>query len=136
MASDGVPVNSPVTRLVHGSQASASIPVPPATGKTLPNTGGVLPATALAAPPPVKAADPAAAAKSEADLRALIARLNKALNDSGQPNQFRVDPTSGNKVIQEINPATGAVVGEYSTAEFPALARGLGVSGLVFDGHA
>jgi uncharacterized FlaG/YvyC family protein len=122
MASDGVPVNSPVTRLVQGSHAAVPVAVHKGTGNPLPTSGQVLPAKA--------------AAQKEADLQALIAHLNKNFNDSGKPIQFRIDPASGNKVIQEINPATGEVVGEYSAAEFPALARGLGVSGLVVDSRA
>jgi len=63
----------------------------------------------------------------------LVEQLNKFLNDSGRPDQFRLDPASGGKLIQQINPATGAVVGEFSATEFPALARGVGVSGLLVD---
>ena len=138
MASDGVPVNPPVTRLVHGSQASISGTVQKRTGNPLPGSGQVLPAPAAAHPqvdPAIKN-DAALRVKQNADLQALIAHLNKHFNDSGQPIQFRVDPNSDSKVIQEINPATGEVVGEYLAAEFPALARGLGVSGLVVDSHA
>jgi hypothetical protein len=138
MASDGVPVNSPVTRLVQGSQASISGTVQKRTGKPLPGSGQVLPAPAAGHPrvDPATKHYAALGAKHDADLQALIAHLNKHFNDSGQPIQFRVDPNSGSKLIQEINPATGEVVGEYLAAEFPALARGLGVSGLVVDSHA
>lgn len=144
MASNGVPVSPPVTRIVQGNHASTTTPVQKATGKVLPPGGHVLPAQVSAVPasvrPPVsvtqKPATPAASAKSDADLSALIAHLNKALNDSGKPNQFRVDSSSGGKLIQEVNPANGEVIGEYSVAEFPALAQGLGVSGLVIDSHA
>jgi hypothetical protein len=122
MASDGVPVNPPVSSLVQGSQAVASITVPEATGKILPKPGKPLPSKA--APPP------------ELDLQALLARLNKNLNDSGKPIQFRLASSSGSKVIQQINPSSGEVVGEYSVSEFPALAQGLGVPGLVIDSHA
>ena len=59
----------------------------------------------------------------------LVAQLNKHLNDSGRPDQYRVDPSSDNKVIQQINPASGAVIGEFLVSEFPALARSVGVSG-------
>ena len=52
-----------------------------------------------------------------------MALLNKYLNDSGRPAQFRVDPNSDSKLIQEINPATGEVIGEYPAISFPALAR-------------
>jgi hypothetical protein len=65
-----------------------------------------------------------------------VAQLNKYLNDSGRPNQYRVATSSGSQVIQEINPANGAVVGEFSAAEFPALAKGLGVPGILIDSHA
>ncbi|MEA3106614.1 MAG: FlaG protein [Gammaproteobacteria bacterium] len=138
MGSDGVPVNPPVTRLVQGSQASIPVTNSRASGKSLPANGQVLPAKAAApaAAAAAKAADPAVPDTSAADLQALLARLNKHFNDSGRPIQFRVDSTSGSRVIQEINPATGKVVGEYSAAEFPALARGLGVSGLVVDSRA
>jgi hypothetical protein len=61
--------------------------------------------------------------------------LNSHLNDSGRPDQFRVDPTGG-KLIQQINPANGAVVGEFSAEEFPALARSIGASGLIIDSLA
>ena len=139
MASDGVPVNPPVTRLVQGSQASISGTVQTRTGNPLPSDGNAVPAKAAGHPPvdpATKTRDAALSVKSDADLKALIAHLNKHFNDSGQPIQFRVDPNSGNKLIQEINPATGDVVGDYSAAEFPALARGLGVSGLMVDKHA
>jgi len=66
----------------------------------------------------------------------LVAQLNKYLNDSGRPNQFRVDPASSGKTIQEINPASGEVIGEYSVAQFPELARSLGVSGVLVDSRA
>jgi hypothetical protein len=48
-----------------------------------------------------------------------------------------VDPSSGNKVIQQINPATGDVIGQFLISEFPALARSVGVSGgVLIDSHA
>jgi hypothetical protein len=66
---------------------------------------------------------------------ALVAFLNKYLNESGRPDQFRADPTSDAK-FQEVNPATGAVIAEYSVAEFPALARSVGVTRGLVDGRA
>ncbi|MDE2348353.1 MAG: hypothetical protein KGL92_07615 [Gammaproteobacteria bacterium] len=66
----------------------------------------------------------------------MVDQLNKYLNDSGRPNQYRVDTAGGARVIQEINPANGRVIGQFSADEFPALARGLGVSGLLFNGLA
>ena len=70
------------------------------------------------------------------DPRSLVQNLNKFLNDSGRPDQFRLDPASGGKLIQQINPATGAVIGEFSATEFPALARSVGVAGLLVDSLA
>jgi hypothetical protein len=76
----------------------------------------------------------AAAASATAEPQALVAQLNKLLNDSGLPDQFRLDPAG--KLIQQINPATGAVVGELPASEFPALARTVGASGLLLDSLA
>ncbi len=72
---------------------------------------------------------------SQPDLAALTAQLNKHLNDSGRPDQYRVDPQSG-AMIQEINPSTGAVIGQFAASEFPALARSVGASGLLIDNLA
>jgi hypothetical protein len=71
-------------------------------------------------------------AASSSDPQTLVNQINKHLNDSGQADQFRLDPTSG-KYIQQVNPANGAVVAQYSVSEFPALARSIGVSGLLID---
>ena len=127
MASDGIPVNIPATRPVHGSQAPKSTTVHESSGKSLPANGH---ATAAAA------AAPAVHAKSAPDLPALVAQLNKYFRESGRPNQFRLDSSSGAKQIQEINPDTGEVVGQYSAAEFPLLFRSLGVPGVLIDSHA
>jgi hypothetical protein len=81
-------------------------------------------------------ADAARSSADPNDPSSLVAFLNKFLNDSGRPDQFRVDAASGGKFIQEINPASGAIVAEYAISEFPALARGLGASGLLVDGVA
>lgn len=53
------------------------------------------------------------------------------LNDSGRPDQFRLD--SSGTLIQQVNPATGAVIGEFAVSEFPALARSVGAAGLLVD---
>jgi uncharacterized FlaG/YvyC family protein len=127
MASDGIPVNVPVTHLVHGSQAPKWTTVHESSGKSLPANGH---ATAAAA------AAPAVHPKSAPDLNALLAQLNKYFRESGRPNQFRLDASSGGKQIQEINPDTGEVVGQYSAAEFPLLFRSLGVPGVLVDSHA
>jgi hypothetical protein len=127
MASDGVAAKIPVTSLVQGSQAPIAARVQEASGKVLPPSGN-----SLAAQP----ADAKAPSTGTTDAQTLVAQLNKALNDSGRPDQYRVDPSSNDKMIQQINPANGAVVGEFLATEFPALARSVGVSGALFDSHA
>jgi len=133
MASSGDPVLIPATSLVHGGQAQTTVIVQPSSvqqssvrqssGKSLPQSGNT----------PVEAAKNGAA---HPDLQAQVALLNKYLNDSGRPDEYRVAPASDSKLIQQINPATGAVVGEFSASEFPALARSVGVSGALIDSHA
>jgi uncharacterized FlaG/YvyC family protein len=123
--------------------------VHPAGGNTLPASGKAATgkaATATAEKPPVPAAPaadkppaPAKAATAPAprsNVEAQVALLNKFLNDSGRPAQFRVDPASDAKLIQEINPATGEVIGEYPAISFPALARSVGISGALIDERA
>jgi hypothetical protein len=136
MASDGQPVKIPAVSLVHGSQAP-TVRVP--SGKVVPQSGN--PAATAAAVKQSAAAKTAAQPKPPAPVRSSgapeqVAVVNKYLNDSGRPAQFRVDPTSGNKVIQEINPANGKVIAEYSATEFAALARSVGISGAIVDDHA
>lgn len=129
MASSGDPVQIPATSLVHGSQAQTGIiqqsNVQGSSGKSLPQSGNT-------------AAEAAnhGAATAPSKLQAQIALLNKYLNDSGRPDEYRVDPASDAKLIQQINPASGAVIGEFSASEFPALARSVGVSGALIDSHA
>jgi hypothetical protein len=122
MASDGQPGKIPVISLVHGSQAPRAVSVQPS-GNSLPQSGK-----------PAAAARPAVPARP--DLRAQVALLNKNLNDSGKPIQFRVAPSSNDKLIQEINPANGAVVAEFAASEFAELARSLGISGVLVDSLA
>jgi uncharacterized FlaG/YvyC family protein len=126
MASDANPVQIPVTSLVHGSQAPTTIPPP--SGKVLPPAGNTAPGAAGSAK--------SSTANRSADAQAQVAFLNKYLNDSGRPNQFRVDPNSDSMLIQEVNPATGAVIAEYPSVSFPALAKSLGISSAVIDDHA
>ena len=127
MASDANPVQIPVTSLVHGSQAptttspSSGKGLPPADGKTAPSVAG---------------SAKSSAANRSTDVQAQVAFLNKYLNDSGRPNQFRVDPNSDSMLIQEVNPATGAVIAEYPSVSFPALAKSLGIASAVIDDHA
>jgi uncharacterized FlaG/YvyC family protein len=116
MASDGHTVKIPAVTLVHATAAPAAVVVQHS-GKTLPQPGK---------PPATRAPD----------LPAQVALLNKYLNDSGKPDQFRVDPSSNGQVIQQVNPASGEVVGEFPASEFPALARSVGISGVIVDKHA
>ena len=125
MASDGNPVVIPATSLVHGSQAPTTVIVKQPSGNSLPPSG-----KAAAVP----AADRAAAATT--DIQTQVNLLNKYLNDSGRPDQFRGDPSSDGKLIQQVNPASGEVLGEFSADEFPALARSVGLSGAIVDDHA
>jgi len=94
---------------------------------------------------PISASSPAsstgfekkpAAPPAATNLRSQVQLLNKYLNDSGKPDQFRVDPTSDGKSIQQVNPANGEVIAEFPASEFAALARSLGISGAVVDEHA
>jgi uncharacterized FlaG/YvyC family protein len=118
MASDGQPVKIPAVSLVQGSLA-------PRVG--IQRSGNVLPQSGKATTAP---------ALSGSQIQAQVALLNKYLNDSGRPDQFRVDPASNGKLIQQINPATGAVVGELPADEFQELARSVGISGVIVDKHA
>jgi hypothetical protein len=115
MASDGQPVKIPAISPVHGSQAP-TVAVP-RSGKVLPPAGKP------------------AAAPARRSLPAQVALLNKHLNDSGKPDQFRVDPDSDGKFIQQVNPANGEVIAEFPASEFAALARSVGISGVVVDQH-
>jgi uncharacterized FlaG/YvyC family protein len=134
MASDGVPVIPPVSRLVHGSRALTSATGQDQSGNTLPPGGN---STAAAAQIRAQSAQAAAArANADAVLQAQVARLNKFLYDSGLPLQFRLNSSSGRTLIQEINPGSGAVIGELPAAEFPSLAQGLGFPGLLIDHRA
>ena len=127
MVSDGNSGPIPAASSVQGTQAPITVPpasstVPSPSGKSLPPTGRNVPQAAAAG----------GAASARTDSQALVDLLNKNLNDSGQPDQFRVDPAS-NELIQQINPANGAVVGQFSIDEFPALARSVGASGGIVD---
>jgi hypothetical protein len=114
MASDGQPVKIPAVSLVRGSQAPPTVAVQ--------HSGNVLPRSG-------RPAAPAAAPK----LQAQVQLLNKYLNDSGKPDQFRVAPDSDDRFIQQVNPANGEVLAEFPASEFAALARSVGVSGVVVD---
>jgi hypothetical protein len=88
--------------------------------------------SATASASSAKSSQARSTAASSSDPQALVNQINKYLNDSGQADQFRLDPSSEN-YIQQVNPANGAVVAQYAVSEFPALARSIGVSGLLID---
>jgi hypothetical protein len=134
MASDANPVQIPAVSLVHGSQAPTKV-TSSTSGKSVPPAGNG------AADPATSAVKSGAAAKGGntsrvTDVQAQVAFLNKYLNDSGKPAQFRVAPNTDSTMIQEINPATGEVIADYSAITFPALAKSLGISSAVIDEHA
>jgi hypothetical protein len=129
MASDANPVLIPAISLVHGRQAPTKVASSQSGGNILPPAGN---AGAQAA----NAGAKSAAASRTADVQAQVAFLNKSLNDSGKPDQFRVAPNSDSMLIQEVNPATGQVIGEYPAIAFPALAKSLGISSALIDEHA
>jgi len=127
MASDGNPGKLAVTSVVPASQATLSISSQQSGGKPLPAGGKNEPRAAAGntARPP-----------RNTDPQSLVDVLNKYLNDSGRPDQFRLDATTGDKLIQQVNPATGEVIGEFPVSEFPALARSVGASSLLIDSLA
>jgi hypothetical protein len=140
MASDAVSVTNPTTSLVHGSQAP-KIELLHAGGNTLPQNGRVTAVPAAAPQPaavqkpvPASTAAEQQAAQQKSDLASQVGLLNKYLNDSGRPAQFRA--SSNNKQIEEVNPATGEVIAVYSATIFAELARSVGISGVLVNSHA
>ena len=129
MANDATPVLIPAISLVHGSQAPTKVTSESSSGKSLPPGGHGAAASAAAA-------SKSTAGSRTHDVQAQVAFLNKFLNDSGKPNQFRVAPDSNSALIQEINPANGAVIADYPVIAFPALAKSLGISSALIDEHA
>ena len=130
MASDADSVKASTTPLVRGAPSPTSATANPASGKFLPPSA----AASATNPKPAKPAD--SSAKPPPDLSALVAQLNKHLQSSGRPNHYRLNSSSGHRVIQEINPDTSRVVSEIPASEFKALAQSLGISGLLLDAHA
>ena len=129
MASDGNPVQIPAVSLVHGSQAPTKVTVPPSGGNSLPPRGNAAAGAATAA-------SKSSAANRSTDVQAQVAFLNKYLNESGRPDQFQVAPnTADSMLIQEVNPATGEVIAEYSAISFPELAKSVGISSALIDEH-
>jgi hypothetical protein len=118
MPSNAIPSTPSVTVAVPLPSA-----LPASNGRSLPPGGN----SGQAAP---------AAATSPSSLQSLVTVLNKFLNDTGRPDQYRLDPTAPDQTIQEINPANGEVIAEFSSSDFPALARSLGMSGALLDSRA
>jgi uncharacterized FlaG/YvyC family protein len=154
MASDGSPGAISGASAVLNGQASEATKFQPASGKTLPPSGNsaalttastsndaanasrssksATPTDSTSATSTVNSSPTNNTAASHSDPQSLVDQINKYLNDSGQADQFRLDPVSAN-YIQQVNPATGAVIAQYSVSEFPALARSIGISGLLVD---
>jgi hypothetical protein len=128
MAIDANPVQIPAIS-VHGSQAPTTVAAPQSSGKSLPPAGNSAVAAANSRPG-------SAATTTAGNLQAQVALLNKYINDSGRPDQYRVAPNSDSTLIQEVNPATGAVIAEYPAITFPALAKSLGISSALIDEYA
>ena len=126
MASDGSPVLIPAASLVQGSQAY--IPVSTQRGGSLPSAGKLTPIPAATPAPAAKSAKTPVRAATLTSTEDVVAELNKHINVSGRADQYRVDPAD-QQMIQQINPATGDVLGEFAVSEFPALARSLGIAG-------
>jgi hypothetical protein len=125
MATDGIPVLIPAISL-QGSQAPTTVNTQTArlSGKSLPPGGNSNAASAKAS-----------GTNRTHDREAQVAFLNKYLNDTGQPDRYRVAPDSDSTLIQEVNPASGVVLAEYPAIAFPALARSLGISSALIDEH-
>ena len=143
MASDVLSVTNPATSLVHGSQAPKIELLHSAGGNTLPQNGKVTAAPAAAPqqaavqkpiPASTAAEQQAQQPQQKPDLASQVAALNKHLNDSGRPAQFRA--SANNKQIEEVNPATGEVIAVYSASIFAELARSVGISGALVNSHA
>jgi hypothetical protein len=154
MASEGSSGQIPSANLLQGSQvvdlvshssSGKALPVNVSPGNSLPAAGNAVPSQSVSAGANganganvgngANGANASAAKPRSVDPQTLIDQLNKNLNDSGRPDQFRLDPTASN-LIQQINPANGAVVGQFSVDEFPALARSVGMTGLIVNSHA
>ena len=124
-------VSAPVA-VPKAAPAPVSVRTQTASGNSSPPGGKAAPAVVpFAAQKQAAPKEPA----PQATAQPLVAALNKFLNDSGRPNQYRVDPAA-NTQIQEINPANGAVIGQFAISEFRALAQSIGATRLLVDTHA
>jgi hypothetical protein len=117
-----------------GSQTTPVIPssTSQAAAQATPSSQGAQSSQSLQQPAALQAKQAASAnaasnAATTVSLQSKIAQLNKSLNDSGLPAQFRASADDDH--VEEVNPVTGEVIAQYSAAEFPALARSVGISG-------
>jgi uncharacterized FlaG/YvyC family protein len=134
MASDGIPVKPFASQPVQGSKPPAAVVSAATAHPQSGSTGSIVKSVAVNG---AKAADPSPPpAKPAPDLHALVAQLNKHLQNSGRPVHYRLDSSAGHQVIQEINPDTEKVIAEIPASQFKALAQSLGISGLLVDAHA
>jgi len=132
MASEPSSGQIPNANLLQGSQA-VSLVSSPSAGNVLPSAGNKVPPVTVAAA--TSSTDSHTSAPRSTDPQTLVNLLNRNLNDSGRPDQFRLDPASAS-LIQQVNPANGEVVGEFSVEEFPDLARSVGATGGIVDSRA
>ncbi len=118
------PVPTVTAVAAYAATTATSTPAPAAQAAstvpkvTPPSSSGPVIAAAAAS-----AQSSASNSSAAPDSKTVVAALNKFLNDTGRPDQFRLATSSGVQVIQEVNPANGEVIGEFSAAEFPALAQ-------------
>ncbi len=97
---------------------------------TLPSSGG------NSLPGREKAQTPLSRAENERELNELAQRASHYLRESGRAISFRVQSAAGRTVIQEVNPDTGEIIAELTSAQLLSLAHGLGLAGHVVDERA
>src|ERR1700690_1975536 len=102
MASEGNPVQIPVANLVQGSAVVRPVNIQSGSGNSLPPRGSTAPG--LGASPATTGDTPAGVAATKvpavANTQSLVDLMNRHMNVSGRPDQFRVAPLSGGRVIQ------------------------------------
>jgi hypothetical protein len=132
MTSNVSPLAVPAVRLVNVKQTPVAIVTQQSSGSRLPVSW-----KAAAKPSPTLTTwHPRILTANKGVVQSQVALLNKYLNNLGHANRFRIGPNSGDKLIQELDPATGEVIAEFSIDTFPALAKSLGLVGSLVDGHA
>ena len=132
MASEVGPVSSPVTGPTQESLAPAIGKAQDAGGKKLPQSAQVASFRDAAQKP----AYPPQATSPPQNLAAQVELLNRFLNDSGQPDQYRIAPLSGNKLIQQINPVQRRGGGGVLRQRVPGPGRRRRAVGAAVNGRA